>query len=485
MQANVRTHYIHVAVFLVLTFGIGFFPPFAQITPLGMDILGVFIGVVYGWMFLGLAWPSIFAIIALGVLGYGGGSVDGLFMTGFSFWVLPSIILCYIFADALAQTKFTDYIADKVTSVKIVAGKPFALMFLLLIAMVIMNMLYCGLAGLFLLWSVSDKIAAQAGYPKRNLFCTYMITGTMVLQVLSAMIYPFEAGVLTAISFFQQGVPDVPVPFVGWITTVIVFCFIYCIVYTLLVKFVLRPDFSAVAALGDKVFEGAQSAEKIKMNGEQKFGLAMLLLFTAIMFAGSLLPETIGIIAVFKSLGLCGALGLVLCIMCMYQNKEGKSFLSMQRAANTISWDVLWLLIATEPLAGALNSAESGIMASITAAVMPIFSTMSNMLFLVACTIILGLITQVVHNLVLMVIFIPFLCPLYAQMGGDPLVMFFALAIVMNAAYSTPAASWSSAIMFGAGSIITNKTYMVAFVHFIVTCLLIFLVGVPLFSILT
>ncbi|MBO4947954.1 MAG: hypothetical protein J6C83_01225 [Peptococcaceae bacterium] len=39
-------YYIHIAVYLIITFGVGFLKPFGQITELGMDVLGVFIGVI-------------------------------------------------------------------------------------------------------------------------------------------------------------------------------------------------------------------------------------------------------------------------------------------------------------------------------------------------------------------------------------------------------------------------------------------------------
>ena len=35
------TYWIHIAIFFILTFGIGMLPPFAQITEYGMDILGI------------------------------------------------------------------------------------------------------------------------------------------------------------------------------------------------------------------------------------------------------------------------------------------------------------------------------------------------------------------------------------------------------------------------------------------------------------
>ena len=53
--------YIHIAIMLVITFGVGFLPPFGQITELGMKVLGCFLGVVYGWIFIDLLWVSFLA----------------------------------------------------------------------------------------------------------------------------------------------------------------------------------------------------------------------------------------------------------------------------------------------------------------------------------------------------------------------------------------------------------------------------------------
>ncbi len=47
-----RNEYIHIAIMLVITFGVGFLPPFGQITEIGMKVLGCFLGIVYGWIFI-------------------------------------------------------------------------------------------------------------------------------------------------------------------------------------------------------------------------------------------------------------------------------------------------------------------------------------------------------------------------------------------------------------------------------------------------
>ena len=63
MAAKNTKSYIHVAIMLALMLGIGYLPPFAQVTPLGMKVLGVFLGLVYGGVlsiFYGpVSWDSL------------------------------------------------------------------------------------------------------------------------------------------------------------------------------------------------------------------------------------------------------------------------------------------------------------------------------------------------------------------------------------------------------------------------------------------
>lgn len=66
-----KIYYMHLIIYLIILFGIGLIPPFGAISVIGMKVLGVFIGTIYGWLTLGLIWPSIFSLVALGLVGYG------------------------------------------------------------------------------------------------------------------------------------------------------------------------------------------------------------------------------------------------------------------------------------------------------------------------------------------------------------------------------------------------------------------------------
>ena len=56
MTAEVKKskYLLHVIVMAVITFGFRFLPGPGTVTSYGMAVLGVFLGLVYGWTFLGL-----------------------------------------------------------------------------------------------------------------------------------------------------------------------------------------------------------------------------------------------------------------------------------------------------------------------------------------------------------------------------------------------------------------------------------------------
>ncbi|MEE0510048.1 MAG: aryl-sulfate sulfotransferase [Peptococcaceae bacterium] len=51
-------------------FGFGQLSPIGAITPLGMKILGIFIALIYCWSTVGIIWPSLIGILAVGFTGY-------------------------------------------------------------------------------------------------------------------------------------------------------------------------------------------------------------------------------------------------------------------------------------------------------------------------------------------------------------------------------------------------------------------------------
>ena len=104
--------FLHNVIMIALTFGIGLLqPPQAgSITELGMDVLGIFIGALYGWIFIGFIWPSLFTMLTLGMTAYT--SITGVFSAGFGDSSVLIIFFMFIFAKILDQCGLTNYLTN-------------------------------------------------------------------------------------------------------------------------------------------------------------------------------------------------------------------------------------------------------------------------------------------------------------------------------------------------------------------------------------
>ena len=75
-------YYAHSLISLLIMFGCGQLTPITPLTPLGMNLIGIFLGVLYGWIFIDIIWPSMAGLLALMLIG--GMKPNELFQTNAS-----------------------------------------------------------------------------------------------------------------------------------------------------------------------------------------------------------------------------------------------------------------------------------------------------------------------------------------------------------------------------------------------------------------
>ena len=105
---------------LILAFGISALPPFGQVTPFGMKAIGVFVSVLYGWIFFDLFWTSIFGFMLIPVLGLN--TVAGAFALGLGDQMIITVLLTMSFAVAIDMAGVTDIMANWLLQRKIRAA---------------------------------------------------------------------------------------------------------------------------------------------------------------------------------------------------------------------------------------------------------------------------------------------------------------------------------------------------------------------------
>ena len=113
---SAKKHYINYMIMFMLTIVISLLPPVGAITPFGMQVIGILVGVLYGWIKIGLVVPSVFAMLALGISGYN--SVLGVFSTGLGQQQVLLVIFSGLLAGAMEEAGLTAYLTKILLSQK-------------------------------------------------------------------------------------------------------------------------------------------------------------------------------------------------------------------------------------------------------------------------------------------------------------------------------------------------------------------------------
>jgi len=468
--------YLHVLIMLFLTFGIGLLPPFGQITEVGMDVLGVFIGILYGWIFVDLIATSLFGFIALGLTGYI--TAANAFVAGFSNATLLTILIVSVFAELLNQIGINKLIAYWLLSRKIFIGKPWFLISGLCVLAFVMGMISGSFAGVILVWYLILSMAEINGFEKGNILINMIMALTLYCVVFGGSVAPFQSGFILYNGMLTQGTglsaPPLQTFFLGT-----VYLFLSIGILILISKYILKLDASKFITT-EKMCDEYSS---IKSNIYQKVGLILLLIYITAL----LLPEFAGSLSIAqfcRSFGLIGLTLIYIVIFALLKNKEGAPVVNVFACfQNGIPWAVILLLGVTFPLSAAMQSEATGIIATVNTMLVPLLENVGPTMLIILSIILLGFFTQFLHNVILAAIFIPVLTPIVSLLGGNPYTFFFVIFMILSCAFATPAASAVAGMIFGHQNVNRKDAYLFGWLFFI-TSVIVLVVMIPLCNIL-
>ena len=466
-----KSSYIHLAIMFVLAFGISALPPFGQITPFGMKAIGVFVAVLYGWITFDLFWTSLFGFLIIPVLGLN--TVAGSFGTGLGNQMIIIVLLTMALAVALNMAGVTDLVANWLLQRKIIRKSPWFLIIGIFAIAAILGMTGLGMAAAFLLWSIVLKIADYTGIKKGDSLLSYMIMFITVIAMTEALVFPFSPGVLIYLSFLMQvtpvGIPTLPFIIFSFITINLVM--VFAVVVT---KFILKVDASKFC-LPEHVLK---EIENTKPTSKQKMSFAVLVAYMIVLLVASIFTTLPGA-SFINTLGVGGVSGIAILVLAVL-NYDGKGLIEIKNVFAHLDWSLLYLLAVTYPIADLIKHPDAGIMPTIMTTIAPVVSQLGTIPFMIACMVILGIVTQVTHNIVLAAMFVPFLLPICAELGGNIYTLWFIIFLVLNLAYCTPAASMQSAMVFGHEMMERKHAYLTGIVIIVVGWAVYSIVGIPL-----
>ena len=433
-------YYVHSVIGLVLMFGIPMLPPVEPITHIGMQIGGIFIGLVYLWSTVGLFWPSLIGIVAFAFTDYT--DMMGMF-SAFSAYLPMLMLFCMILFGAIGDCGLTRYIAHWFLSRKVINGRPSVFNFFFFLAVFAVSAIVDPLMAMLVLWPTMYIIFEEVGYEKTDPYCKIMLVASFVAVTLGQSTLPFFGGQLVILGAFEVA-SGIPTNYAAYIFFNVVTSVAILAVLTLVIKFILRPDMSKMAQIS---IEQINKEELPPMNVQQKAYVVVTVLFFIFALGPSVLPADWAITQFMDDLNLVGFCFLALGVLALIK-VDGKPILEPVRICKEyVMWDLYLLVVLCVFLAGCLMADETGIREWLVGLLTPVFVSGGPIFFGVALIVIGALVTNVANNAIIGAILMQIIVamgPVVGVQNQAALAMTVTLATFM--AILTPAGSPYAAV---------------------------------------
>jgi sodium-dependent dicarboxylate transporter 2/3/5 len=454
-------------VVLVLMFGFRFLPPIGTITEVGMGCLGVFLGAVYGWITVGMLWPSLMGLIAYGFTGYI--SVSDAMTTGFGSNNVLVLIMIFGILGMMESAGLTEYISLKIIGSKLGRGRPWVMIFLLMTASFVLVAVTCSWGSALFVWAIFYKIV-ETNHISKGKYTGFVITSIIVSAILGGQVFPFSVPVVLLTGAYTGVAGEAAAPsFLPYVLWMVVICQVITVVWLMIGKYALKVETPEI---------DPDSIEKAKkLDSYQIIVMIFLVAFLAGLILASILPGSFFLTSILNSLGVKGLAALVLTVLIMLNFTKGKQFNDYMKSAN---WELLVVMALITILSSSLTSAETGIMDFVTTALTPILAGHGVIVFLILITLIPLVLTNVLNNLVIGMLFVPIAYSFAVTMGVNSGMLFVVLVLLTSCALATPAGCAVAAMYFGnsewiKGSQATRYGILFAAIAWVVTLV----VGVP------
>ena len=357
---NVK-YYINSAVCLIIMFGFGYLPPIAPITVLGMQILGIFLGMVYGWIFVGIAWPSLAGLIALMQTGYM--TAGEVIKSSFGEANVVLMFFIFIFCGTFAHYGLSRIIAVWSITRKMVLGRPWVFTFVFLMVMAFLGGVTSATPTIVIGWSLAYVISEQCGFKKGDSYPLILIFGTAFVAQIGDCIIPFKSIPLLVMGVYES-LAGHSIPLGPYMLIVILATVLCIIVYLLGAKMIFKPDMSSLTDLDSRSLVGDDG---IKMNRVQKVVLFFLVMLMVMMLLPGFFPNsTFFVIAFLKKIGSTGICILLVMLMCLIRI-DGAPIIDFKKMVGNVEWNSILLLAAAIPVANAMSNEASGFPAALKA----------------------------------------------------------------------------------------------------------------------
>ena len=455
--------WLHFGIMFILMFGFQFLPPFGQVTHGGMQLIGIFAGVVYGWATIGLLQPSLLGLILAGLTDLI--TTNTFFSQGFGNQIFVLAIGMMILASFINETELYKVIIKTMMSFKIAKGRPWIVLLCFLYADYLVASVSNSLIAALLFIPLYVQMAEQASLPKYSPLNNAMIAGIAFAGLMGDALMPFKGFVVMTTAAFSSAT-GITVDLGRWFFVMLPWTVFMISFYVAICKFIFRIDATALNKV--KFDLGYEKADK-----RQKLALLFVAFTLLLIIVPSFLPADWKATIIFKTLGNGGSVLIALFVMSLIRI-DGQPLLDIGKTAKGVSWDLLFMMAFFMPIASLLTSDATGIKDTVSIMLQPIMSGLNPLAVILLLTLATLILTNFMNNLVIAIIILSMMSVLTDFLGEYNLVAVMNLIIFSSTiAYILPSGCPTSAYCYSQTELIKfNKQFL----HTVICGILMFVI---------
>lgn len=436
-------YYVHSCICLLIMFGFGQLPPVEPLTPLGMNLVGIFIGVLYGWICIEIVWPSLVGLLALMLIG--GMKPKALLNNSFGDPVVQMMFFIFVFCATISHYGLSKFISLWFITRRFVNGRPWLFTLTFLGSIFILGGLTSASPAAIIGWSILYGVCEVCGYKKGDGYPTMMVFGIVYAAQVGMSIIPFKQVPLTVFSAYET-MSGVGIDYAKYMIIAILVCAMSAMLFVAMGRFIFKPDMDRLKNLDVSRLdtEGA-----LVLNKVQKVILFFLFLLVALLLAPNFLPADFFLTRFLKSIGNTGIVIFLVALMAAIKI-DGKPLLRFKVMVDSgVTWGIVLLLAFVQPLSGAMARPESGVTPFLMNLLEPFITGGTPLTFALFLGFAGVALTQVMNNGAVGVALMPVLYSYCQAANVAPEIALIMVVMNVHYAFLTPAASASAALLHG------------------------------------
>lgn len=443
MNKAIKTYGLGVLILTVMIF-FRFIPAPDPITPIGMTVIGIFLGCVIGWCSGYLIWPSLLGLIVLAFTGLKSGTEIWQFIMSQpalvnGFWLM---VACGI----LVNSGLADYIANWSITRKFTEGKPWLFISILYWGVIAVAAIIGSIGAVLVFWAIIYSITQKLGWKKGDKEPAWMIFSIVIFAITGCFLFPYQMVVITNFGFLaagSNGAFNGSFSYGAYLIFAVINQILLFTVFMLASKFIFRINLSKLAEY--KV----DMDKKITLNKAQKIGLVLFVLMFILLMAPSFVPKSTVPFAIISMLDTTATCFLVTMLACLIMS-DGKPLTTFKELVyRNVSWEVLIMFGTALMLASIINSEESGVIVYITQLIGPVLGSMAPFTFVMLLMLITMVMTNLINNVVVSAIIMPMCWGLCSQFDINPLAVAALFTAFVDYAIILPSSSPIGALLYG------------------------------------